>query len=61
MQRLNMLLTLNTYLFGVFLTIELGRIDKICQRRLCLFPLTSLETAIWIDPELLRLEVPVPG
>jgi hypothetical protein len=61
MQRLNMLLTfdLKINLFGVFLAIELGRIDQICQRGLRLLPLASLETTVWIDPKLLWLEVPV--
>lgn len=47
----------NLLLLGVLLTEVLGSIDHVGQRSLSLGPLTGLETAVGVDPELLRLEV----
>lgn len=35
-----------------------GSVDHVGQGLLGLLPLASLETAVGVDPELLRLEVP---
>jgi hypothetical protein len=42
---------------GVLLTVVLGGVDHVDQSGLGLLPLTGLETAVRVDPELLRLEV----
>lgn len=44
-------------LSAVLLTVELGSVDHVDQRSLGLLPLASLQTAVRVDPELLRLEV----
>lgn len=46
-----------TRLVGVLLAVELGSVDHVGQRLLGLLPLTRLETAVRVDPELLGLEV----
>lgn len=45
------------HLFGVLLAEVLGRIDHVGQSSLGLGPLTGLETAVRVDPELFRTEV----
>ena len=42
---------------AVLLTEELGSVDQVGEGGLGLLPLTGLETAVRVDPELLRLEV----
>jgi hypothetical protein len=49
----------NTDLFGELLTVKLGRIDQIGEGSFRLRPLAGLETAIRVDPKLIRLEVSV--
>jgi hypothetical protein len=41
----------------VLLAVELGSVDHVDQGGLGLLPLTGLETAVGVDPELLRLQV----
>ena len=42
---------------AVLLTEELGGVDQVGEGGLGLLPLAGLETAVRVDPELLRLEV----
>lgn len=44
-------------LVGVLLAVEFGSVDQVDQRGLGLLPLARLETAVGVDPELVRLEV----
>lgn len=44
-------------LLGVLLAVELGSVDHIGQGGLCFVPLTSLQTAIRVNPELIWAEV----
>jgi hypothetical protein len=44
---------------AVLLAVELGCVDHVDKSSLGLWPLTSLETAIWVDPELIGLQEPV--
>jgi len=44
-------------LLGILLAEELGSVNHVGQSSLSLRPLTSLKTAVRIDPELLRLEI----
>lgn len=46
------------HLLGVLLAVVDGSVDHVGQGLLGLLPLASLETAVGVDPELLRLEVP---
>lgn len=45
-------------LVGILLAVGLSGVDHVSQRGLGLLPLTGLETAIGVDPELVGLEVP---
>ncbi|CAH0014573.1 unnamed protein product [Clonostachys rhizophaga] len=49
--------TRSNHLFGVLGTESLGGVDKVDEGLLGLLPLAGLETAVRVDPELLRLEV----
>ncbi|CAI6097068.1 unnamed protein product [Clonostachys chloroleuca] len=48
---------MHNHLFGVLGTESLGGVDKVDESLLGLLPLAGLETAVRVDPELLRLEV----
>ncbi|CAH0041445.1 unnamed protein product [Clonostachys solani] len=48
---------MHNHLFGVLGTESLGGVDKVDEGLLGLLPLAGLETAVRVDPELLRLEV----
>jgi hypothetical protein len=53
----NTMLKQKPHLLSVFRTIKFGGIDHVGQGSLGLSPLTGLETTVWVDPELIRLEV----
>ncbi len=45
-------------LVGILLPIKFGSIDHVGQRSFGLGPLTRLQAAVGIDPELIGLEIP---
>lgn len=47
------------HLASVLGAVELGCCDEVGEGFLGFFPLTGLETAVWVDPELFWGEVPV--
>ena len=44
----------------MLLAVRDGSVDHVGKRLLGLLPLAGLKTAVGVDPELLRLEVPAP-
>jgi hypothetical protein len=51
------IVTTSVHLLSILRTVEFGGIDHVGQGSLGLGPLTSLEATIWVDPELIGLEI----